>query len=141
MKTLIQLCLVALGSLTLAACQTTTGGGRLDTDELRELAVEMDRLEVGIGAPARNIPEFRIDGWRYVNDKYLVISDGDNAHFLLTFIEPCEETSSALSIGFDKAGTLLNAGDYVVLRSLIRTLGRCRIDEINTLEPREGEEG
>ena len=138
MNPIPKICLSVLFPLVLAGCQTTSGPDRgFDREEIQQLAVELDRFNVGIGAPAQNIPLFPLETWYHVDNYYLFISDGRQSHYLVTFAEPCPDTQAAVNLGVETRGDFMNPGDRIITVSAMGNLTACRIEEINTLVPRE----
>lgn len=128
--------LILLGALTVTSCATTDS-------ELREdaLSAELERLELEIGETTRSVPEFRVDGWRSIDDRNLILTAGRHDHYLVKLRGICPELRHAFSIGLKSQTMSLTRLDSIVVRSLHNTLDTCMIDEIFRLRHTEPVDG
>ena len=89
------------------------------------------------GAPVMSIPDFRIDGFKALDDTHVLIYSGVNRRHLVTFGAPCLGLLYTQRLAYRVPGGSLGRFDRLTV------LGQgipidCTIDSIQTLEKRAG---
>ena len=124
MRSLLFLTLTGL----LAACGTAEKKPLLSTDEALVLK------GYNVVGPVKSIPNFRLNGWSYVNDEFIIVTAGVRDHYLLGFRFRCPETASAMNIGIDHMVGSVTRSDKVIVRAPGGYTDTCFIDTITRLE-------
>jgi hypothetical protein len=103
--------LIAATVLTLlTACASTTS---------KPLNPEQLALSKGylLGNPVKDIRNYTLNGWNYVNDRAIIIDSSVNKRYLVTLRDRCHELSSRESIGTTATAGSMRAGlDAVLVR-------------------------
>ncbi len=126
----LQLLLVStLASLMLAGCSTTGAPEQQD-----RVAAVLEELNVTQGEPVRSVTEFRIDGWRAIDDRHLILTAGRHDHYLVELAGVCPELRSAFRIGLESRTGSLTRLDSILVRSMHSLIDTCQIREIYRLD-------
>jgi hypothetical protein len=128
---------ILLGVL-LAGCESVGGTApnrqQQAFDALREMGLAR-------GEPVDRISNFRINGWREINDQYLVITAGVHDHYLVELFAPCNALTSAFDIGIEsRTGSALTDAGTILVDDLHGHTERCPIRGLHALEDIPGDE-
>jgi hypothetical protein len=85
------------------------------------------------GATVMSIPDFRIDGFKPLDDSHVVIYSGVNRRFLVTFNAPCSGLSFAQRLAYRTPGGSLGRHDRLTVVGQGLPVD-CVIDSIQPLE-------
>jgi hypothetical protein len=89
--------------------------------------------------PVTSINNYRINGWSYVSDKYVIINTGVRDHYLVSFRNSCFEAQSATRVGFSNTAGRLTTSDKMIVEGMGGFANHCFIQSLTRLEraPRE----
>jgi hypothetical protein len=124
--------------LSVFAVPLLLGGTALADDKAPSLEERLAKRDYALGETVERIPDYRVDGWNYVDREHVIISGGVSRRYLLTLMTPCTDLSNAESIGFTSTGTSLTKFDTLVVGSAIGPQ-RCAIKSIHALDRLEDE--
>jgi len=105
--------------------------GRAETEN--DLAARLSKLGYVQAESVERVPNYRVDGWNYLDDRHIMIYAGPSQRFLITTLVNCPDLSSAEHIGFTSTTRNLTKFDKLVVRGAGGIVQNCPIDEIRTL--------
>lgn len=85
-----------------------------------------------LGEEIKEIPNFQMNGWNYINNRALLLPARPGSHYLLMLDRPCPGLSESEAIGFtSNVGRLRAKFDAVVVHTRPESIERkCYIDAI-----------
>lgn len=125
--------LLISGLLLLGACQGLPGENRADRNQ-RQIAAELLRMDVRLGAETTHLSNFTVNGFRAINEQSLVVTAGVHDHYLVTLVTPCLELPWAFTVAFRSRTSNITNFDDLIVNSLHGRPEQCRIDKIFQLE-------
>ena len=84
--------------------------------------------------PVTSINNYRINGWSYVSDKFVIINTGVRDHYLVGFRNSCHEAQSASRVGFSNTAGRLTTSDKMIVEGVGGFDGHCIIESLTRLE-------
>lgn len=97
------------------------------------LATKLNKLGYEQGETVERVPNYRVDGWNYLDDRHIVIYAGPSTRFLITTLNNCPDLSSAERIGFTSTTGHLTKFDKLIVRGAGGIVQHCPINEIRQL--------
>lgn len=92
------------------------------------------------GETVRDIQNYRLNGWNYVDSRHLIIDTGPSDRYLVTLRVSCHELSSTQDIGFTSTAGKLTRFDSVLLRDSSGMRRDCPIEELQRLQKASAED-
>jgi hypothetical protein len=92
------------------------------------------------GAAVAKIPDFRLDGFKVLDNSHLVIYSGADRRHLVSFGTPCPGLLFAQRLGYNAIDGSLGRLDHLIVFSQGGPVA-CVIDSIQLLEKRAGQTG
>lgn len=129
MRKLLYSTVLAGLSLALAAC--------VSTSEQPSLEQRLSDRGYRQGEAIRDIQNYRLNGWNYLDSKHLIIDTGPSQRYLVSLRIPCHELSTVETIGFTNTAGQLTKFDSILLRDSAGIRRDCPIDNIYKLEKTE----
>jgi Family of unknown function (DUF6491) len=83
--------------------------------------------------PVDSIPNYRLDGWNYVDPTHLIMHGGPSEKYLLELMTPCRDLSHVETIGVSSTASSLTKFDTVLLRGAGGIAQQCPIKQIYRL--------
>lgn len=117
-------CLFTL--LLLFGCASRTTPARTIEAVLTEM--EMQRAE-----NISRISNYRINGWRSIDDSSLIITAGLKEYYLVTLLGPCFGLRDAFSIGYTTTAGSLDRFESILVEGPGSRMEFCRINNITRL--------
>ena len=84
--------------------------------------------------PVNSISDHRINGWSYVNDKFIIINAGVRDDYLIGLRHNCHEARSAMNLGFTNVTGRLTTADKLIVKAPGGFTEHCYIKSITRLE-------
>lgn len=120
---------VLLSVVMLGACAATA------PEEPPTLEERLQQKDYLLGAPVREVQDYRLTGWNYVDDEHLIIHSGPSEYYLLSLSMKCRNLRSAEDVALSTTAGKLTHLDKVIVRSgPSGYTERCPIKAINVLE-------
>lgn len=110
----------------LLACQVTPGTPKTVEEILAEQGFQR-------GESITRIVNYRINGWRHVDEFNLIVEAGLNDYNLIALLDPCPGLDSAIFIGYTTTAGSLDRFDRIVVEGPGRYREFCRIQNIYRL--------
>lgn len=121
-------------ALILAGCASNRLS-HAERNALYEKFVAEEKLE-----ELSRITAFRLDGWRYLSNDYIIVSTGFNRPYLLKISGPCNELAFSHTLGINRDGSSLNAKfdsvfvpEYPMIKCFIRSIHKLTRDQADQL--------
>lgn len=126
MKTYRNWLIVLLSLGVISACSSTNNPPK---------GVDQLLTEIGMmrGETVNRIPDYRINGWRAVNDSNLIVTAGLHDEYLVALEYPCFGLRGAFSIGFTNRVGGLDQFESIVVQGPGRQIERCPIAQLTRL--------
>lgn len=121
------------GVVFLAGCAST---GTTQTAALDDF---LERNQLELGEPVRNVSSFQVRGFQTLDDRQIVLTAGSKRHYLVTTMGICVGLRSAFNIGFDNRTSGISRADSIVIRGIRGKPQRCPIQEIEQLNEIEAD--
>jgi hypothetical protein len=129
---------LALGCvLALAGCKFSYVADPRQARSAEEVAAELLRMEVRMGEEVNSLSNFRINGFRPINDSNLVVTAGVHDHYLITLVQPCLDLPYTFTVGFQSRTSNVTNFDSIIVNTLHGRRETCRIDKIYRLDDAE----
>ena len=130
--------MTGLSSLTAALlCVVLGAGAAYAEDDNSALQQRLDRLGFQPGEVVDRVPNFRVNGWNYLDDSHVMIHGGPSRRFLIELRSRCQGLSTSQSIGFSATASQLTRFDNLVVRGPGGRPQSCPIGEIRELIPKQ----
>lgn len=129
MKTFTALILL-LSTLTMLACSSQPS----KTSE-EKIADTLQNMQLQPGENRERIRSYRVDSWRYIDHRNLIVKAGFKNRYLVSLHSPCFGLNSAFSIGFTSTAGSVDQFEDILVRSHHGRFERCPISDIVKLEP------
>ncbi|GAB3370122.1 DUF6491 family protein [Spongiibacter taiwanensis] len=84
------------------------------------------------GEAIREVKNYRIDGWNYLDTEHLIFSAGPSGDYMVTLSQSCTDLRSAEDIAFTSTNNNLTAFESVVVATPTGRR-RCPIESLHTL--------
>lgn len=97
------------------------------------LTTQLSKLGYEQAETVERIPNYRVDGWNYLDDRHIVIYAGPSQRFLITMLINCPDLSSAERIGFTSTTRNLTKFDKLIVRGAGGIVQNCPISELRIL--------
>lgn len=118
---------LALGlALLPMACASPQGASSLQQ--------KLAKRGYALGEQVVDLQQYQLNGWRYLDDRHLIIETGPSQHYLLTLRTSCHELSTMEDLGLSSTAGRLTRFDSVVFRRGDGFHHDCPIDTIHRLE-------
>ncbi|WP_028008294.1 DUF6491 family protein [Solimonas flava] len=117
-----------VAAVLLGACAATPPGQKPKT-----LEQKLDDKGYELGKPVDRIVNWTINGWGYIDDEHVVFSAGVSRDYLVTLLGPCNDLSSATTIGFTAMGSEVTRFDKLITRNMGFSQ-QCPIRELHELK-------
>ena len=127
--------LLVASVLSLAACQSAQERESYTATQEKELAQFLQKEELAVGEPAKNLFNFTINGFKPVNEMNLLVYASVKDTYLVKLSEPCFDLRHAITVRLDSYSDVLDNFDNVVVGSQFNMRQFCRIDRILHLSP------
>ncbi len=114
----------------LVAC-TTTPAEPVSVDQ--RLADKGYEVSERIG----RIPNFRLNGWSYVDRKHVIMTSGVRDRYLVTLKSNCPDLDSAMNIAYSTTAGALTDKDRLTVKVRGGVAHNCLIDRLHTLQETE----
>ena len=98
-----------------------------------DLAAKLSKLGYAQAEAVARVPNYRVDGWNYLDDRHIMIYAGPSKRFLITTLVDCPDLSSAEHIGFTSTTSYLTKFDKLIVRGAGDIVQNCPINEIRIL--------
>ena len=100
------------------------------------LSLEQQLAERGYtqGEAVRDIQNYRVDGWNYLDSQHLIINTGPSDRYLVTLRTHCHALSSTESIVFTDTAGRLTRFDSVVVEDSAGLRRDCPIEALEKLQ-------
>jgi len=85
----------------------------------------------------RQLINFNIRGFLYINRENVVLQDGPSRNYLVTLTAPCPNLGFASTIAFTSTGRVVRAFDKILVRETPERVEQCIIKSIHELEKME----
>lgn len=87
-----------------------------------------------VSEAAEEILQYRLDGWRYLDSRHLIVETGPGSHYLISLATPCHDLGSAEDIAFSTTAGRLTRFDSLLVESAGGMQERCHIEALHRLE-------
>ncbi len=95
--------------------------------------VDLSNLELVAGPAVETIPDFRIDGFKVIGPRHVLLSVGASRRYLIGFSEDCPGLASAPRLGYTTTAGAVRRRDTLV--PVDQTLGApCQIDSMRPVQ-------
>lgn len=82
-----------------------------------------------------SIPNYRVDGWKFVDTRHLILNTPPSGQYLLTLSIPCSDLIGQTDIGFTSTNTRLTKLDSIVVDQPGSSIPKnCPIERIDRLD-------
>ena len=130
MKSFMRLTLCFLLTFGLFSCGGTP-------DKPLSLEDELESREFLIGKPVDSIRNYRVNGWNYIDDMYIMVTSGVSDEYLIGFGSSCREVKWASNIAFTNTAGRLTKSDKIIVNASGGFTEQCYIKSIFKLEKME----
>jgi len=123
----------------LMACATPQQQSVSPQQQPETVESQLMELQFQVGDPVERIYDFRVDGWKFLDKKNLLMHGGDSQSYLVTLKPSCNGLSLPTSLLVplaSKQGTLTK-NDRFQVRNKENTIDYCRVNLIHDLVPIE----
>lgn len=112
------------------------GAGCTTPDTPTTLEGKLARHGFAQGEPIRELKNYRIDGWHYLDSEHLIFSAGPSGDYMVTLSHRCSDLRAVEDIAFTSTNNNLTAFEKVVMAT---PTGRrdCQIKSLHTLNKLE----
>lgn len=117
-------------SLALAGC-AGSGAPREAGRTVDEILAEKN---LRITGEVKQLVNFNIRSWQYVNRENVVLQDGPRTYYLVELNSNCPNLEFAQRIAFTSFGRVVNNTDFIIVMDAPGHVERCRIRGFHTLE-------
>lgn len=115
-------------TIAVMACANQSSKPELSLDQ------QLEALGYTNKTQTERINNYRLNGWRYVNDSALIINSSPKRHYLITLSQKCWELASAVRIAVDSDAEAVSRFNKVIVTDGVRNTVTCQIDNIYTLD-------
>ncbi len=96
-------------AISLAACAGSTPKAEKSVDEI------LAEKNLRIVEPVKQLINFNIRGWQYVNLQNVVLEDGPSKKYLVELNTPCRNLDYAQRIAFTSFGRVVSKNDKLIV--------------------------
>jgi hypothetical protein len=88
-----------------------------------------------IAEPVDRVYNYTINGWNYVDRDHLILLDGVNRHYLVTFRNQCHGLPGSALVAYTTTASQLTAFDkFLVKDPASKIIDRCYIESLHRLD-------